>query len=96
MTAAQYSDRPLRVHAHYSRLYTVSLSETVNDSVSDRVRDALAVSLRGCEELLPQADWLRTLARSEARRGFPPHHATGADVGAGPALMTNLRCVPED
>ncbi len=34
--------------------------------VTDDVREALAVSLRGCEELLPQAEWLAKLARSEA------------------------------
>ncbi|MCX7227379.1 MAG: tyrosine--tRNA ligase, partial [Burkholderiales bacterium] len=34
--------------------------------VSDRVREALAVSLRGCEELIPQDDWVKKLARSEA------------------------------
>ncbi len=34
--------------------------------VTDEVREALAVSLRGCEELLPQAEWLAKLARSEA------------------------------
>ena len=33
---------------------------------SERTREALAVSLRGCEELLPQSDWLQKLARSEA------------------------------
>ena len=26
---------------------------------SDRVRHAMAVSLRGCDELLPEADWLK-------------------------------------
>ena len=26
--------------------------------VTDRVREALAISLRGCEELLPQDEWL--------------------------------------
>ena len=34
--------------------------------VTDRVQEALRVSLRGCEELLPQADWVQKLARSEA------------------------------
>jgi len=34
--------------------------------VTDGVREALAVSLRGCEELLPQAEWLAKLARSQA------------------------------
>jgi len=34
--------------------------------VTDGVRDALAISLRGCEELLPEADWVAKLARSAA------------------------------
>ncbi|MDO8374508.1 MAG: tyrosine--tRNA ligase, partial [Polaromonas sp.] len=34
--------------------------------VTDRAREALAVSLRGCEELIPQDEWLKKLARSEA------------------------------
>lgn len=34
--------------------------------VTDGVREALAVSLRGSEELLPQAEWLAKLARSQA------------------------------
>ena len=35
-------------------------------AVTDGVREAMAVSLRGCEELLPQAEWQAKLARSEA------------------------------
>ena len=38
----------------------------LNYPVTDRVRDALAVSRRGCEELLPETDWIAKLARSEA------------------------------
>ena len=34
--------------------------------MSDLVRDALAVTLRGCEELIPQDDWVKKLVRSEA------------------------------
>ena len=34
--------------------------------VTDRVREALAVSLRGCEELIPEAEWVKKLARAEA------------------------------
>ena len=33
---------------------------------SDGVQAALAVSRRGCDELLPEAEWVRKLARSEA------------------------------
>ena len=34
--------------------------------VTDQVRAALAMTLRGCEELIPQDEWLSKLARSEA------------------------------
>jgi tyrosyl-tRNA synthetase len=36
--------------------------------VTDRVLHALSISKRGCNELLPEADWLAKLARSEATR----------------------------
>ena len=49
--------------------------------VSDRVREALALSLRGCEELLPEADWLQKLARSEAT-GKPLRIKFGLDPTA--------------
>ena len=39
---------------------------TESPAVSDRVREAMAVSLRGCEELLPKAEWERKLSKSEA------------------------------
>ena len=34
--------------------------------VNDRVREALAVTLRGVEELLPQDEWVKKLAKSDA------------------------------
>ena len=49
--------------------------------VTDRVREALAISLRGCDELLPQADWLTKLARSEAT-GVPLRIKFGLDPTA--------------
>jgi tyrosyl-tRNA synthetase len=49
--------------------------------VTDRVREAMAVSLRNCEELLPQADWLRKLARAEAT-GTPLRIKLGLDPTA--------------
>ncbi len=49
--------------------------------VTDRVREALAVSLRGAEELLPQDEWLRKLARSEAT-GTPLRIKFGLDPTA--------------
>ena len=47
-------------------------------SVTDRVREALAVTLRGCEELIPQEDWIKKLARSEAT-GTPLRIKLGLD-----------------
>ena len=49
--------------------------------ITDRVREAMAVSLRGCEELLPQEDWLNKLARSEAT-GVPLRIKLGLDPTA--------------
>jgi tyrosyl-tRNA synthetase len=37
--------------------------------VNDRILNALEVTLRGCEELIPQDDWLQKLAKSEATGG---------------------------
>lgn len=49
--------------------------------VSDAVRAALAVSQRGCDELLPAEDWVRKLARSEAT-GVPLRIKLGLDPTA--------------
>jgi len=49
--------------------------------ITDHVREAMAVSLRACEELLPEADWLRKLARSEAT-GTPLRIKLGLDPTA--------------
>jgi tyrosyl-tRNA synthetase len=61
--------------------------------VTDRVREALAVSLRGCEELLPQSEWLNKLARSEAtgqplriKLGLDP---TAPDIHIGHTVVLN-------
>ncbi len=49
--------------------------------VSDHVREAMAVSLRNCEELLPEADWLKKLVRAEAS-GKPLRIKLGLDPTA--------------
>jgi tyrosyl-tRNA synthetase len=61
--------------------------------VTDRTLEALAVSRRGCEELLPEADWLRKLARSEAtgqplriKLGLDP---TAPDIHIGHTVVLN-------
>ena len=48
---------------------------------SAAVRHALAVTERGCEELIPQADWLRKLVRSE-QTGQPLRIKLGLDPTA--------------
>ncbi|MBL0090046.1 MAG: tyrosine--tRNA ligase [Ideonella sp.] len=49
--------------------------------ITDRVREAMAVSLRDCDELLPEADWLKKLARAEAT-GVPLRIKLGLDPTA--------------
>jgi tyrosyl-tRNA synthetase len=50
-------------------------------NVSDRVREAMAITRRGAEQLLPQADWLKKLQRSEAS-GVPLRIKFGMDPTA--------------
>ena len=61
--------------------------------VNDRVQEALAMSLRGCAELLPQDEWLSKLARSEAtgqplriKLGLDP---TAPDIHVGHTVVLN-------
>ncbi len=61
--------------------------------VTDRVKAALAVSLRGCDELIPEEDWLKKLARSEAtgvplriKLGLDP---TAPDIHVGHTVVLN-------
>ncbi|HNV60196.1 MAG TPA: tyrosine--tRNA ligase, partial [Rhodoferax sp.] len=61
--------------------------------VSDQVREALAVTLRGCEELLPQDEWVKKLAKSEAmgkplriKLGLDP---TAPDIHIGHTVVLN-------
>ncbi len=49
--------------------------------VTEGVREAMRVSLRGVEELLPQQDWLKKLARSQAT-GVPLRIKLGLDPTA--------------
>ena len=60
---------------------------------SDAVQEAMAVSLRGCEELIPQADWRRKLVKSEAtgqplriKLGLDP---TAPDIHIGHTVVLN-------
>ena len=61
--------------------------------VSERVQEALAVTLRGCEELIPQEDWVKKLVRSEAsgtplriKLGLDP---TAPDIHIGHTVVLN-------
>ena len=62
-------------------------------SVSPEVQEALAVTLRGCEELIPQADWVKKLQRSEQtgqalriKLGLDP---TAPDIHIGHTVVLN-------
>ncbi len=57
------------------------------------VREALAISRRGCNELLPEADWIRKLSRAEAtgtplriKLGLDP---TAPDIHIGHTVVLN-------
>ena len=52
-----------------------------NFPLTDAVKMALAVSLRGCDELIPQDEWAKKLARSEAT-GVPLRIKLGLDPTA--------------
>ncbi|MCK9684904.1 tyrosine--tRNA ligase [Scleromatobacter humisilvae] len=60
---------------------------------SDRVLEAMQISLRGCEELLPESDWLKKLMRAEAtgqplriKLGLDP---TAPDIHIGHTVVLN-------
>ena len=66
---------------------------TPSPLVTDRVLEAMAVTLRGCEELIPQDDWLKKLVRSEAtgkplriKLGLDP---TAPDIHLGHTVVLN-------
>ena len=56
-------------------------AQVINYPVTDGVKNALAVSLRGCEELIPQNEWLKKLAKSAAT-GVPLRIKLGLDPTA--------------
>jgi tyrosyl-tRNA synthetase len=68
-------------------------TKPVTHPVTDRVREALAVTQRGIEELLPEAEWVRKLARAEAtgqplriKLGLDP---TAPDIHLGHTVVLN-------
>jgi tyrosyl-tRNA synthetase len=61
--------------------------------ITDAVREAMAVSLRGCDELLPESEWLRKLARAQftgqslrIKLGLDP---TAPDIHIGHTVVLN-------
>jgi len=61
--------------------------------VTDPVKEALAVTLRGCDELIPQDDWIKKLQRSQAsgqplriKLGLDP---TAPDIHLGHTVVLN-------
>jgi tyrosyl-tRNA synthetase len=61
--------------------------------VTDRVREALAITLRGCQELIPEGDWVQKLAKAEAMKvplriklGLDP---TAPDIHVGHTVVLN-------
>jgi tyrosyl-tRNA synthetase len=70
------------------------MPESVSDApLSEQVQHALAVSLRGCHELLPEADWVKKLQRAEAtgqplriKLGLDP---TAPDIHLGHTVVLN-------
>jgi tyrosyl-tRNA synthetase len=60
---------------------TITTASQPSFAVTDRVKEALAVSIRGCDELIPQDEWVKKLARSEAT-GVPLRIKLGLDPTA--------------
>ena len=58
-----------------------SVTAATSYPVTDRVREALRATQRGCDELLPESDWLNKLARSEST-GVPLRIKLGLDPTA--------------
>ena len=68
-------------------------TKVTNTPISDTVRAAMAVSLRGVDELLPPADWQAKLQRAEAsgqplriKLGLDP---TAPDIHLGHTVVLN-------
>ncbi|MCK6433091.1 MAG: tyrosine--tRNA ligase [Burkholderiaceae bacterium] len=71
----------------------LTTAESAPHPVTDRTLEAMAITRRGCEELIPEADWLRKLARAEAtgaplriKLGLDP---TAPDIHIGHTVVLN-------
>jgi tyrosyl-tRNA synthetase len=101
--------RRYRAPAHLAQQYTEPLIHNLRKSthcprtfpmpsapdypITEVVREAMSITLRGCEELLPEADWQRKLARSAATQaplrikfGLDP---TAPDLHLGHTVVFN-------
>ena len=86
--------------ASISGSFTVASGKTLMNQalisqfpVTNRVKEALDLTLRGCSELIPQDEWLKKLARSEAtgkplriKLGLDP---TAPDIHVGHTVVLN-------
>jgi tyrosyl-tRNA synthetase len=82
--AAQYTQPTRRESPEKTRMsltFTQASQPQPPHPITDRVREAMTTSLRGCDDLLPEADWLAKLARSEAT-GVPLRIKLGLDPTA--------------
>jgi tyrosyl-tRNA synthetase len=89
-----------KIKREYSQRFPVEPEKTymnqavvTNFPVTDRAREALAVTLRGAQELIPEDDWLQKLAKSEATKvplriklGLDP---TAPDIHVGHTVVLN-------
>ena len=79
--------------ARYQKETLMNPSQNSVFPVTDRVREALAITLRACDELIPQDEWVKKLARSEAtgqplriKLGLDP---TAPDIHIGHTVVLN-------
>ncbi|TXI18927.1 MAG: tyrosine--tRNA ligase, partial [Roseateles sp.] len=69
------------------------MSDAAEFPITDAVQQALAITRRGVDELLPEADWVKKLARSAAtgqplriKLGLDP---TAPDIHLGHTVVLN-------
>ena len=94
MAARRRKGRIISVR-HQAALKKILMNQVsvTNSPLSAAVSAALASTLRGCEELIPQAEWLKKLVRSEAtgkplriKLGLDP---TAPDIHIGHTVVLN-------
>jgi tyrosyl-tRNA synthetase len=90
---SEYTDADRQQQMENPMDSSVDSSATPVSTLSDGVQEALAVTLRGCDELIPQADWIKKLQKSEAsgeplriKLGLDP---TAPDIHIGHTVVLN-------